>query len=1002
MPFFGFALALALVVGATVSVCAQSNASIEGQVFDQQGAVIAGVRITARNSAIAVERVTTSDVSGRYQFTVLPVGDYTLEASADGFKQQVIENLTIEVGRRITQDFHLQIGRISEQVTVTPTNDNIDRSTTSVGSVINRRRVQEIPLNGRYFLDLGLLVPGSVTPPQGAFSAAPMRGLGSLAINTAGNREETVNYMINGVTLNNLTFSSISFQPSINTIHEFKVDNSTFAAEYGQSSGAVVNIATRSGANDFHGELFEFFRNDALDARNFFELTSQNPAPFKRNQFGGNIGGPIVRDRLFFFASYEGLRQRQGLDINSVVLSDSQRVSTTDPIVTRLIALIPRANFVDSSGTSRFVSSANAPVDVDQWTADINYNFSERDRVHAYYAIQRSGVTEPTRTGNTIPGFGLVVRALRQIFTFNQTHTFNQSAVNELRFGLNRFSASSTPFAQLNPASLGIKNGVKDPIGLPQINIAGGGLNLGGPANQPSGRGDTTFVVANTLNWLVGQHSLKLGGEYRKFFNNNFRHTTGSFNFATIAAFLEGTANSFSITRGNQTTSVAQGALGFFAQDNYKPHPRLTLDIGLRYEWNMTPSERYDRFVIFDPDSTSLRRVGTDFDKVYQENNNNIQPRVGFAWSPFDQDQTVVRGAYGIYVDQPMTSIVTGLGGNPPLAVPLTFSGTIRLNNAITLAGPAGLAPVSIDRDYDNAYVQSWNVNVQRELFKTAWMIGYIGSKGTHLITRRNINQPVNGVRPYPALSETSPILPGRPLGNITEVGSSGNSSYNALWLTATRRLTRGWQFNASYTWSKSLDYTSFSTGGILVQNSYDLPGERGPSDFDARHRFVFTSSYELPFDRNRLVSGWQLGVIVQSQSGNPINLVTTNSTVNGVANTVRPDVHGPITVFGDVDHWFDTSAIAAVTRFGNLGRNAIIGPTFNNTDVSIIKNTYLKERLRLQFRAEVFDVFNHPNFGRPGNTVGTPSFGRITSTRFPTGESGSSRQIQFALKVEF
>ena len=1002
IPFFGIALPITLLFTFTLQIYAQSTASIEGQVFDHHGSVIPRARIIARNEATSIERVATSDANGRYQFAALPVGDYTLEVSAVGFKKQVVETLRIEVGRRITQDFQLAIGDVTEQITVSSTNQAIERSTISVGHVIDRRMVQEIPLNGRYFLDLGLLIPGSVTPPQGAFSASPTRGLGSLAINTAGNREETVNYQVNGVTLNNLTFSSISFQPSINTIQEFKADNSTFNAEYGQSSGAVVNIATRSGSNNLHGELFEYFRNDALDARNFFELTSREPAPFKRNQFGGNIGGPIIRDKLFFFVSYEGLRQRQGLDINSVVLSDAQRTSTTDPIVTRLIALIPRANFVDSSGTPRFVSSASAPVNVDQWTADVNYHFSERDQVHGYYAIQRSEVSEPTRTGNTIPGFGLVVRALRQIFTLNETHTFSQSMVNELRFGFNRFSSSSTPLAQLNPADLGIKNGVKEPIGLPQINIAGGSLNLGGPANQPSGRGDTTFVVANTLSWVFGQHSLKLGGEYRQFLNNNFRHTTGSFNFPSIVAFLAGTANSFSITRGNQTTSIAQGALGFFAQDNYKPHPRLTLELGLRYDWNMTPSERYDRFIVFDPNSNSLRRVGTDFDKVYHENNDNIQPRVGFVWLPFSQDETVVRGAYGIYVDQPMTSIVTGLGGNPPLATPLTFSGSIRLNNAITLAGPAGLAPVSIDRNYENAYVQSWNLNVQREFFKTALMVGYLGSKGTHLITRRNINQPVSGVRPFPALSSTSPILPGIPLGNITEVGSSGNSSYNALWLTATRRLTNDWQFNASYTWSKSLDYTSFSTGGIFVQNSYDLPGERGPSDFDARHRFVLSSIYELPFKKNRLVSGWQLGVIVQSQSGNPFSVVTTNSTVNGVANTLRPDVHGPVTVFGKVEQWFDTSLFTAVPRFGNVGRNVIIGPRFDNTDVSIIKNTYIKEGLRVQFRAEVFDVFNHANFGRPGNTVGTPSFGRISSTRFPTGESGSSRQIQFALKFQF
>ena len=246
----------------------------------------------------------------------------------------------------------------------------------------------------------------------------------------------------------------------------------------------------------------------------------------------------------------------------------------------------------------------------------------------------------------------------------------------------------------------------------------------------------------------------------------------------------------------------------------------------------------------------------------------------------------------------------------------------------------------------------------------------------------------------------SSPILPGAALGNITQVESSGNSSYNAMWVTATRRLTRNLQFDASYTWSKSLDYNSFSTGGIVTQNSYDLTDSRGLSDFDARHRFVITALYELPFRGNRLVEGWQLAAIVQSQSGNAVNIVTTNSTVNGVAGTLRPDVNGPVNTLGRVDAWFDTSVFTPVPRFGSLGRNVVIGPAFNNTDFSITKNTKFGDAVRVQFRAEFFDVFNHANFGQPGNVAGSPSFGRITNTRFPTGESGSSRQIQFALRL--
>ncbi|HET7287957.1 MAG TPA: TonB-dependent receptor, partial [Pyrinomonadaceae bacterium] len=620
-------------------------------------------------------------------------------------------------------------------------------------------------------------------------------------------------------------------------------------------------------------------------------------------------GGPIIRNKAFFFFSYEGLRQRQGLDLNSLVLSDAQRASATDPVIVKLIELIPRANFVDSSGNSRFIGSATAPVDVDQTTIDITYNLAQNDRLHGYYATQHVDIIEPNRFGNTIPGFGHVFVIRRQVFTLNESHTFSSSVVNEARFGFTRTYGTSTPIAQQNPADFGIRAGRNEPVGLPQISIAGGALNFGGPTNFPSGRGDTMFVVADTLNSLRGPHSLKFGAEFRQFLNNNFRLGTGAFNFPTVAAFLNGTANSFSVTLGNQSSSIAQGALGFFVQDNYKWRSNLTLELGLRYDWNMTPSERYDRFIVFDPKSDSLLRVGTDLDKVYRQNYKNFQPRVGFAWDPFRDGRTSVRAGYAIAVDQPMTSLVTVTAANPPLAIPLTFTGSIRFDNALGLAQAAGLAPQTVDHDFENAYVQSWNVNVQRELTsKLAMMIGYFGSKGTHLILRRNLNQPINGVRPHPALSASSPILPGRPLGNITQAESSGVSSYNALWVTLNQRLARGLQINSSYTWSKSLDYNSLSSQGVVVQDSYTLPRDSAPSDFDARHRLVVSAIYELPFRGHWSIEGWQLAAIVQSQSGSPVNIVTSNSTVNGVPNTVRPNVTGPIEITGEVERWFDTS----------------------------------------------------------------------------------------------
>jgi hypothetical protein len=989
-----------LVLLPSVEVRAQSTASLEGVITDPQEAVVSGVEVTATNSDTSIARTSISDSAGRYQLVALPAGSYRLGVKADGFKTQVVDLLLLEVGRKVTQNFQLEVGDVRQVVTVSTAGELVEHSTTSVGHVMDRRMVHDLPLNGRYFLDLGLLVPGSLTPPQGAFSSAPIRGLGSFAITTAGNREETTNYVINGITLNNLTFSSIGFQPSIGTIQEFKVDNSTLSAEFGQSSGSVVNIASRSGGNGFHGEIFEFLRNDALDARNFFNFTESEPPPFKRNQFGGELGGPLVKNKLFFFASYEGLRQIQRVDLNSLVLSDFERASVTDPVIARLVPLIPHSNFVDSAGNPRFVGSADARVNADQATVDLSYNLGKNDRLHGYYDVYWTLLSEPNRNGNTIPGFGNTSRQLRQVMTLNETHVFSPALVNELRLGFNRFSSSTEPNRLLNPADLGINNGVAEPIGLPQISVAGG-LNFGGPSANPSGRGDTMVVLGDSLNYRWREHSLKFGGEYRQFFNNNFRQGTGSFNFPTIASFISGNANSFNVTLGSQSSSINEDALGFFVQDNLKIRRNLTLELGFRYEWNMTPTERYDRFIVFDPATVSLVRVGAHIDQVYNQNNKNFQPRVGIAWDPFGDGRTSIRAAYGLLTDQPMTSVVIGTSTNPPLAIPLTFSGPIRLDNAINVATVAGLAPQSIDHGFENAYLQSWNLNVQRELTpELALTAGYFGSKGTHLIIRRNLNQRINGVRPYPNLSASSPILPGAALGNITQVESTGNSSYNALWLSMVERLSRGLQLNASYTWSKSIDYNSFSTGGIVGQNGYDLRGDRGLSDYDARHRFVISLLYDLPFRGNRLIDGWTLGATVQLQSGNPVNIVTTDSVVNSVAGTLRPDVNGPVAITGSVDSWFDISAFTPVARFGNLGRNVVIGPDFNNTDFSITKNTKFRENLRVQFRAEFFDLFNHANFGQPGNVVGTPAFGRIVNTRFPTGEAGSSRQIQFAMKL--
>jgi hypothetical protein len=1065
LSLFALPMMITILFMAGATALGQSTATFQGTVSDEKGAVVPNATVIVRNQATGIERTVQTDSSGNFQVAALPAGMYSVEVQAQGFKSAAVSDLNIEVARTVNKNFELQVGSLEQKVNITADTPVIETGTTSVGQVINQRTVQEIPLNGRHFVDLGLLIPGSVTPPQNGFLTAPLRGQGSFGLNTAGGREDTVNFMINGVNLNDMVQNQITFQPSINTVQEFKADNSTFSAEYGRNSGAIVNIATRSGTNDFHGEGFEFLRNDALDARNFFERTP-HPAPFKRNQFGFNIGGPVYlphfgegdplfsyngKNKTFFFFSYEGLRQRQGLTLPAVTVpTDAQRAAVTDPAIIKLLPLIPRSASGLTSG------SATAPVNIDQWTLDVSHNFSSKDRLHGYYAFQRDQRGEPILQGNNIPGFGDTRQSHRQIFTLNETRTISPHVVNEARFGFNRIHILFSPNAELNPLDFNIKDGVTDPIGLPQISVGGGGVNFGGPAGFPQGRSDTTFVVSDTLDYLHGNHSLKFGGEARRFYNNNTNRDTGTFTFASTATFLAGNANGFNVTLGDVSTAIAQGALGLFVQDNYKVRTNLTLELGLRYDWLMSPTERFDRFVDYVPQTNSLVQVNHGIAPVYHTNWKNFQPRIGFAWDPFKNGKTSVRAAYAILSDQPVTNLVTGNASNPPFAttVALPANAITQLFNATDpghAVPGATVSPSSSDPNFDNANVQSWNLNIQREVKPgLAVSVGYFASKGTHLRLTRNVNQTflnaaLNPVRPFPTVSASSPIAPGVPMLNITFREGTGNSSYNALWVTATKRLSRGLQFNASYTWSKSIDYNSQSSQGVTLQDSFNIRGDRGLSDFDARHRFVISGLYELPFHKNQLVDGWQLSAIVQSQSGNPVTLLAGNAgailggapsananSLTGLA-TLRPDIGAPITILGTAAptgngvQWFANSvcdprpggscpagAVAVlpvafvggktIYHFGDFGRNVIIGPGFNNTDFSIIKRTKIGENKVIEFRWEIFDLLNHANFGQPGRTaqVGSTSFGVITNTRFPTGDSGSSRQMQFALKLKF
>jgi outer membrane receptor protein involved in Fe transport len=1025
-PFSRFAFISALVCSLLLAAVAfaQSTATVVGNVTDATGAGIPNAAVAVRNQNTGEERNTTTDASGAFIVPSLTVGTYRVEVKSSGMQTVVANDLVLDVGSTVRQDFALKVASTTETVEITAAAPVINQSPVSIGTVVNQRTVQEIPLNGRHFVDLALLIPGTVTPPSNGFLTAPLRGQGSFAFNSAGGREDSINYMINGVNLSDPVQNQITFQPTINTVSEFKVDNQTFSAEYGRNSGSIVNIATRSGSNQWHGEAYDFLRNSFFDARNFTNTTklangAVNPqSPFKRNQFGGDGGGYIKKDKTFFFLSYEGLRQRQDVPLTAVVLTDIQRaqvLATSDPVIKKLLPLIPVANQPGGG----LVSAATANVNIDQGTANVSHSFSDANRLNFYYALQEDLRGEPPTTqGNNIAGYGDHRQGRRQIMTINDTHVISSTLVNEARLGYNRihiiFSANDTS----NAADFGINSGVSSPIGLPQISVTGG-FSFGGINGFPQGRGDYSGVVSDTLSWTHGSHNFKFGGEYRRISNNNFSFTPGTFNFPTIAAFMADQANNFTANTSNSSNRIFVNSIGAFALDSWKVKSNFTVELGLRYDWFGTPTEGGNRFVVFDPAADALVRTS----HLYNQSALNFQPRLGLAWDVFHDGRTLVRSAYAIMYDQPVTGIVTGLATNPPFAFPINFAtaGTgLSFANAFGQASGA-VSPRSIQQDYKDAYVQSYNFNIQQQLGNDfGLMVGYFGSKGTHLNITRNINQPINGVKPYAALSASSPILPGSPLGaTILLQDFGGNSNYNALWVTATKQFAKGLQFNTSYTFSKSIDYNSRNNQGLTVQDSYNIRNDRGLSDFDARHRFVLSGVYNLPFKGNRIVEGWEVSTIVQLQSGNPMNFHTTNPALTGVANTQRPNVVGEIPTGFSPAPSGSAAQVGYIPNignylvnpgnaFGNLGRNVVIGPGFSNVDFALVKNVKITERLTWQIRADAFDLLNHANFTQPTLNGAYPlaantTVGVITGgTRFPAGDSGSARQLQLAMKLIF
>ncbi len=982
---------------------AAQNASVSGTVTDAQNAAIPNAAVTLTNLQTGVSQATTTDTAGSYAFPFVKPGNYSLKVEQVGFKAFEQKSFVLAVDRRERIDVTLQVGEPSTTITVDSAPAAIQTASSAMGSIVENKKIVDIPLNGRFFLDLALLQAGTVVPSTNnrTFLATPS-GIGAAGINASGTREDSTNYLVDGINLSDMVQNQITFQPNIDMIQEFKVQTNTFSAEYGRNAGIIINAASKSGSNGLHGTAYEFSRNQRFDAKNFFDPAGPI-ALFNRNIFGYSIGGPIIKNRTFFFTSYEGRRGHEVATINTNVPTAAQRAAVTNPIVQKLLTLIPVAS--DSTGTF-FVGSAPRDRTLNQFTGRIDHSISANDTIFGTFISNHDQRTEPTLQNNNLPGFGDFRPATRYLVSLGYTHVFSSTITNDLRAGINRVRIGFNQSFLDDPSNYGISS----PSGVfPDIEIGAAGSGtpwFGGVDGFPQGRGDLTAQYSDTVAWLKGRHSIRFGAELRHFNNNNFNGGTGGrILFSNLAGFLAGTPTQSVETALPATPALSVSAFGAFLQDDFKLAPRLTVNLGLRWEYNGVPSERYDRLGLFNFDTHTEGKIGTNgVDTPYQKQFTNFGPRIGFAWDPFGTGKTVIRSGAGIYYDQPVTNIVTGLGANPPFSNSVNITSNINLASPFTAPALSGSAIAAVDPNFKSGRVVQYNLNVQHEAFGTVFQIAYVGSQGRHLRLLGDYNQGIGGKRPISGFS------------SITIQESSSNSNYNGMWLSAERRLARGLTFSSSYTFSKSLDNNSVGSSNPQIQNFYNISAEHALSDFDARHRFVLSGVYLLPFQggsngfTKRIVEGWSISPIINLQSGNPFSPIISRTDSNSLTGFDRPNlVPGqpllvPNPTPGSTGQWINKDAFQTQANgtFGNAGRNILTAPGFEDIDFAVSKNTAIRERVSLQFRAEAFNLFNHPNFSQPGNNVLSGTFGKVTSTRTPRGDLGSSRQLQLGMKLIF
>lgn len=1057
-----FILLMALAI-ASAAFGQRNAASIFGTVTDPSGAAVPNVGIKAINDNTGGESTATTNDAGNFTLLDLAPGPYTLTATAQGFKQHVQKNLVLNVDQRPQINITLELGSASESVTVRAEVPVVDSTHANIGGVVNNVNTEELPLNGRQFLQLSLLLPG-VSPNAGGQPTARGGGPRNVGVQLGGNRPTNNTYIIDGVDSFGFRFKNTSLRPSVASIQEFKVLNSPYDPQYGVASGVTVNVITRSGGNQIHGELFEFFRNDHLDARNFFD---QKKPPYRQNQYGGSIGGPIKKDKTFFFGTYEGFKSRRGLAASAQVPTPAQLsgnfTSDPKPVIDPGNGLPFPGNIIPATRISEvskkfmvwypapntglaapnFINSASDTIDEYQYVARLDHSFSDRWKAFARYSISNVDRLTP----GAIPDFGTINLMTVQNASLGSTLILGPATTVDIHVGFNREDAlnGSQQVGKQKSASYGIAGLYISPEidGVPAVSILGFS-GVGDAGFSPEGRVENSEQYIGNFTRIVGRHTLRAGTTIwptqlnRVFVSGNQR---GSFSFTNLYSqattglsdFLLGLPQQAVRDIGIAREDARATLFNFYGADDFRVSPRLIISLGLRYELQQPFIDKGNHLSVFLPQGQGKILIAGDPNNgltgranraLYPTPTKNFAPRLGIAYNLTGDGKTVLRTGYGIFYNLAIFNSQFLAAINVPFVVSQTYQASPAQGVILPFANPfvsnplAGGLPggLSLTPWFKQGYMQQWSFGIQRQLAENLGLeVTYLANKGTSLDGLRIMNQ-----GSVPGALNAAYVRPFPTFGTFTTADSYGDSIYHSMQAKVTRRFSGGATFIAAYNYGHSIDNCNGEGGGSggsgypIDDRNFAL--NRGNSDFDVRHRFTFSAIYELPFGPGRtfhsgtrgaagkLLEGWQLAGIWQAQTGFPFTIVQSGNR----SGTSGANEHANILCDGSLSgsertrtRWFNTACFAPTSlgTFGSAGRNIMRYSGQNTLDFSVIKQTRLSEKRQLEFRSEFFNIPNHAMFGLTG---GVGSNVTTPSTFGIYTSAQDPRIIQFGLKLVY